>query len=298
MLLWLYTPIKRNKSMQKYLLALRPTRWLKNLLVLVPIVFSAKFLDLGSLSRTLLAVVLFSLTASAAYLMNDLFDREKDLAFHTKKLRPIAAKELNVTPVIVLAFILGILGIVGGFFVEPMLGLVLLGYLVLTLWYSAWLQNIAVLDIVALALMTTLRVVAGAVVVGISPSAELLFAASALGILLATAERLKDKRSIVAGVDTPLVVSTFSSRFLETSLVASAGLFFLSYVLLSLSSSETALVKDNSLFYSSILIFFVAFRFAYVHLGEPDKAPKKDMALITGILVYCILIVTVFYLVA
>lgn len=284
--------------MQKLISALRPAHWLKNLLVLVPIVFTAKFLDPGILSRSLMALILFSLTASAAYLMNDLFDREKDLAFETKRSRPVAAKELKIGATIILAFVMAILGIAGGFFVDASLGLVLLAYLVLTLWYSAWLQHVAILDIVALTIMTTLRVVAGAVVISITPSAPLLFVAAMLGFMLAVSKRLHEKRTVTANTETPLVITTFSSRFLESSLVGSSVLFFASYVLFVLNGKEAEIIKDNTLFYTSIIVFFLAFRFAYTNLAEPNKKASKDIALITGILVFAIIILTIFYIVS
>lgn len=284
--------------MQKLISALRPAHWLKNLLVLVPIVVTAKFLDPGILSRSLMAMILFSLTASAAYLMNDLFDREKDLAFETKRSRPVAAKELKIGTTIILAFVMAILGIAGGFFVDASLGLVLLAYLVLTLWYSAWLQHVAILDIVALTIMTTLRVVAGAVVISIAPSAPLLFVAAMLGFMLAVSKRLHEKRTVTANTETPLVITTFSSRFLESSLVGSSVLFFSGYVLFVLNGKEAEIIKDNTLFYTSIIVFFLAFRFAYTNLAEPNKKASKDIALITGILVFAIIILTIFYIVS
>jgi 4-hydroxybenzoate polyprenyltransferase len=284
--------------MQKYIASLRPAQWVKNLLVLVPIVLATKFLDPGLISRSLMAVVLFSLTASAAYLMNDLFDREKDLAFETKRTRPLAAKEIKITPAIILSFVLAILGVAGGFVIEASLGLVLLAYLVISLWYSAWLQHIAILDIAVLALMTTLRVVAGAVVITVTPSIPLLFTVSMLGVMLAISHRLHEKRTVVEGTDIPLVISTFSSRFLESTLVGSAMLFFLSYVLFVMQGTEAQIIKDSSLFYTSIIIFFVAFRFAYVNLAGPNKKAKKDVALVTGILVFVILFVTLFYVIS
>ncbi len=284
--------------MQKYITSLRPAHWVKSLLVLVPIIVTAKFLDLGILSRSLMAVILFSLTASAAYLMNDLFDREKDLAFETKRIRPIAKKELKVGMIVALAFGLAVLGVAGGFIIESSLGLILLGYLVLSLWYSAWLQHIAILDIAVLALMTTLRVVAGAVVIGVTPSPQLLFVAFALGFLLATSKRLHEKRTVTSSGETPLVISTFSSRFLESLLVGASVVFFLGYVWFVVSGSEAAMIKDSTLFYTSIIPFFLAFRFAYTNLAEPNKRASKDVALITGILVFAIILITVFYIVS
>lgn len=277
---------------------LRPRRFTKNLLVLLPVILSMKFLDPGIVSRSLMAAVLFCLTASAAYIMNDLFDREKDLAFETKRSRPLATKEARVVPSIILSFALAILGVAGGFIIEPSLGLVLLAYLVLSLWYSAWLQQVAILDIAVLAIMTTLRVVAGAVVISVVPSSAFLFVVFTLGLMLASAQRLHEKRTVTNTTEIPLVISTFSSRFLENTLVGTSVLFFMSYVVFVLTSAEAAVITDNTLFYTAAAIFFVAFRYSYVMLAEPNKEPKKDVALATGILVFAIFFVTIFYVIS
>ncbi len=64
---------------------LRPHHWVKNILVLVPVLLAHLWGDLGVTKKALLAVVCFCLTASAGYIINDLLDVEADRKHATKK---------------------------------------------------------------------------------------------------------------------------------------------------------------------------------------------------------------------
>jgi 4-hydroxybenzoate polyprenyltransferase len=71
--------------------ALRPHQWTKNFFVFAPLLFAGEVRHEGRLLRVLAAFAIFSLMASAVYLLNDSFDRAADRAHPRKRFRPIAS---------------------------------------------------------------------------------------------------------------------------------------------------------------------------------------------------------------
>lgn len=152
--------------------ACRPHQWAKNLLILVPM-FTAQAFEM--LPVALLAMLCFSLAASAIYIVNDLVDLPSDRLHPRKCLRPFAAGEVSVWQGLTLSGFLLILSMgAAAFLLPPAFGIALLVYLVATSAYSFWLKRKMMVDVIALATLYTLRIVAGGVATGIALSHWLL----------------------------------------------------------------------------------------------------------------------------
>ena len=155
--------------------AMRPHQGSKKALVLVPLLFAHLYTDPASIMNALLAVMVFSLCASSVYLVNDVLDIEADRAHPTKKNRPFAAGHLRPRTGILQAGWLMLISCLVGFGVLGVpFGLVLLSYLALTTAYSFVLKAYSTVDVIALALLYTIRIVAGAAALGTFPSPWLL----------------------------------------------------------------------------------------------------------------------------
>jgi 4-hydroxybenzoate polyprenyltransferase len=154
--------------------ALRVHQWIKNGLLLVPLLTSHQLWPLDWLPTGLLALGAFSLGASGTYLVNDLLDVAADRAHPTKRRRPIASGELAPGWALLLAVALVAAGLALGWPLGRQFLAVLGGYLVLTLSYSLWLKRIALLDVIVLASLYTLRVIAGQLVFDLPYSEWLL----------------------------------------------------------------------------------------------------------------------------
>ncbi|WP_083191531.1 UbiA family prenyltransferase [Salipiger sp. CCB-MM3] len=162
----------RGFALRPYLDALRPHQWLKNLLVFLPML-AAHQISAGSLGHALAAFASFCLVASAVYVLNDLLDLNSDRAHPRKRARPFASGRLPIAhgPAMLLALGGGGLGIAMA--MGPQMLAVMTGYMTLTTAYSLYLKRAAVIDILALAGLYTMRMVAGAVALGIELSAWL-----------------------------------------------------------------------------------------------------------------------------
>lgn len=172
-----------------YIRALRPHQWVKNLLLFVPILAGHQVTNSELLTNNAVAFVAFCLAAASTYLVNDLLDLQADRQHSTKRLRPFAAGDVPllfavwVVPLMMLASI-GIASILPAQFI-----LILLMYYVVTLSYSMTLKKAVMIDVMILAGLYTLRILAGSAATGISPSFWLLAFAMFLFLSLALAKR-------------------------------------------------------------------------------------------------------------
>jgi 4-hydroxybenzoate polyprenyltransferase/phosphoserine phosphatase len=154
------TFVEQKPLLQSIFNAARMQQWAKNLLVFVPL-FCSHALSTGKLLTTLAAFCCFSLTASSAYIVNDLLDIEADRCHSRKRLRPFAAGNLSAMGGIAAAAIFLLVGLVGARFLPGQFLLWLLVYLATTLAYSLYLKRFALVDVLALSGLYILRLLAG-----------------------------------------------------------------------------------------------------------------------------------------
>ena len=158
---------RTTSSLQKLWQAMRPHQWLKNLLVFVPLVLSHQLTQPGLVVLALVGFVSFSLCASSVYLLNDMLDLSSDRMHHNKRSRPFASGELPLA-----VGFLGAPGILIAAFVVALLLptdfiSVLFIYWLLTSLYSFFLKRLFLLDVSTLAVLYTLRIVAGAAAISV-----------------------------------------------------------------------------------------------------------------------------------
>ncbi|WP_236938148.1 UbiA family prenyltransferase [Frigidibacter mobilis] len=171
-----------------YLRALRPHQWMKNLLVFVPM-FTAHQMSPPNVLASLAAFVAFSLVASSVYVLNDLLDLSADRSHPRKRARPLAAGAIPIAQGTGMAA--GLL--VAGLAISALLGqqflVVMLGYFALTTGYSLYLKRRLVVDICVLAVLYTIRILAGGAATDLPISVWLLAFSIFLFFSLAAVKR-------------------------------------------------------------------------------------------------------------
>jgi 4-hydroxybenzoate polyprenyltransferase len=153
--------------------ALRVYQYAKNTLVFVP-ALTAHQINLATLGSALLAFLAFSACASGAYLMNDLLDLAADRQHPTKRHRALAAGDLPISSALLAIPALWLFAVVASLCISPVFLGVLGAYLATTIAYSLVLKRKMLVDVVTLAGLYTLRIIAGAVGVGVVLSEWLL----------------------------------------------------------------------------------------------------------------------------
>lgn len=172
--------------------ACRIHQWVKNALILVPLITSHQIADSALTLKCLIAFIAFGLCASATYLINDLSDLESDRKHTKKRFRPLASGSLSIRNGMIISFaLLSAAGLMGYFVNEFFLG-VLAGYTCLTLMYSFYLKRLQTIDIITLATLYTVRIIAGGVATSIAPSFWLLGFSMFVFLSLAIVKRISE----------------------------------------------------------------------------------------------------------
>jgi 4-hydroxybenzoate polyprenyltransferase/phosphoserine phosphatase len=161
-------------DIRMWLKQLRVHQYSKNALLFVPLLTSHSF-NLTALFQATLAAVLFSAVASSVYMMNDLLDLETDRNNPKKSTRPLAAGRIAIPHAILVALPLLLGGmLVAALVLSQQFLLVIITYFILTSLYSTWLKQVMMLDVVLLAMLYTIRVIAGAAAISVPLSEWLL----------------------------------------------------------------------------------------------------------------------------
>jgi 4-hydroxybenzoate polyprenyltransferase len=176
--------------------ALRVHQWLKNLLVLVPLLTAFRIADADALIGALIGFAAFCLVASGGYFVNDLLDLASDRRHPTKRARPLASGRIAVPAGVVATAVLFCGGAILGLMLSPVFAAWLAGYAVLTLSYSMSIKRHATFDLIALAGLYTVRIMAGGAATGIEVSFWLLAFSTFLFYSLATVKRCAELASM------------------------------------------------------------------------------------------------------
>jgi 4-hydroxybenzoate polyprenyltransferase len=145
--------------------AIRVHQWAKNVLLVAPVMLSHK-LSMAGIGAVVAAFFCFSFMASANYLVNDMLDIDSDRRHPAKRLRPFAAGDLPVTSGAVLAFVLMAASLAIVPWLPHQFALWLGIYIVSTMAYSLYLKRIALVDVLMLSGLYTLRLLAGGAATG------------------------------------------------------------------------------------------------------------------------------------
>ena len=172
-----------------WLRLLRVHHWLKNLLLGVPYLTAQAWTRPAAARQLVLGFVAFSLVASATYVLNDLTDVAFDRAHAAKRHRPLAAGTISVAAALLVAAVFGAAGLAIAWLVGVDFVAAVLAYVVLTTLYTRRLKRVALLDVLALGGLWTLRLVAGAAAIEVNLSAWLLSFGAFLFLSLSLVKR-------------------------------------------------------------------------------------------------------------
>jgi 4-hydroxybenzoate polyprenyltransferase len=142
--------------------AVRPHQWAKNALLLVPVLAAHRSGDLSIVAAAVLGIISFCLCASSAYVLNDILDLEADRAHARKSRRPFASGGLPLWLGLAMFPVLLGTGALVALLLPPRFQVSLAAYYTLTVAYSVFLKRFLLIDVVALAGLYTLRIIAGA----------------------------------------------------------------------------------------------------------------------------------------
>lgn len=184
-------------TLKTILKMLRAHQWLKNSLIAVPMVLSHEYFNVEMLLACVLAFISFSAAASAIYIINDFFDLALDRRHPTKRNRPFASGLLSIPFGLASTAVLLAISIVAALFLPIEFAGVLALYLVATTAYSLSVKRMLLIDVLLLAGLYTVRILAGAAATGVDVSFWLLAFSIFFFLSLALVKRYVELRSSV-----------------------------------------------------------------------------------------------------
>ena len=174
------------------LLATRPREWVKNLFVLLALIFSKHLFEWQFVGRSAAAAACFCLLSAGVYLCNDVFDLKQDRVHPAKSARPLAAGRVPVPLALAAAVLLLASGAVGAFLLHRHFGYLALIYVGLNLAYSSRLKHVVLIDVLIVASGFLLRPLAGAVVIQVAISTWFVLCSFMLALFLAVLKRRQE----------------------------------------------------------------------------------------------------------
>jgi 4-hydroxybenzoate polyprenyltransferase len=181
-----------------YLTMIRVHQWLKNLLIFVPLLAAHRLNSIESIYVAAVAFVSFSFCASSVYVLNDLVDLESDRQHVRKRNRPIAAGKVTTRQALIIGSLLLAAAAILAFRISTVFAFTLGIYAVTTLAYSLRLKRQVIVDVMILAALYTLRLLAGAAATAVVPSFWLLAFSMFLFLSLAIVKRYSEMLVILS----------------------------------------------------------------------------------------------------
>jgi decaprenyl-phosphate phosphoribosyltransferase len=256
--------------MRALLRAARPRQWSKNLLVFGAPAAAGVLFRPEPLLMACLAFVAFTLAASGTYLINDAVDARVDGLHPKKRLRPVAAGIISRTEAVAVGLFAIVLSLAPAAIIgRPGFLVVLLAYAALTISYSVRLKQIAVVDIVAVALGFALRAIAGAYATGV-PLSEWFLIVSFFGALFLVAGKRYGEYQRLGGdaaIHRP-TQALYAGFYHQHVMTLASGVTLTSY---GLWAYQHGLPSQMWFLASFVFLVMVLLRFALlVHAGASD----------------------------
>jgi 4-hydroxybenzoate polyprenyltransferase len=267
--------------------ALRVHQWVKNLLVFVPVLLDHKLFDPSVLLKATIAFAAFCCAASGAYITNDLLDHEADRRHPTKRYRPFAAETLSRPFGILMAPLLFAGALLCSLWLSPRFLLLLTMYVGLTTAYSVYFKRIAVLDVLLLAGLYTLRVMAGVAATHVRFSTWLLAFSMFLFLSLAFLKRYAELSQLEGGPEQAVARRGYlrGDREWLGSMGGSSGYISVLVLALYINSDQVVALYHHPLLLwlvCPLLLFWISRMWLIAHRGriheDPIVAAVRDPA--------------------
>lgn len=281
--------------------SMRPRQWTKNAFIFAPIVFDRQLLDLPALLRTAAGFALLCLIASAVYLMNDLADIERDRRHPSKRLRPLPAGLLSPRVATLTAVGLVAVALPLALQLDWRFGVVAAVYFVENVLYSFWLKNVAILDVLMVALGFVLRVGAGVTLIQVQRFSPWLYLCiTLLALFIGFGKRRHELSLLAEGANTHrTTLDDYSISLLDQMIGVVTATTVLAYSLYTFTAS--GLPENDAMMLTIPFVLYGIFRYLYlIHVrgqgGAPDEIVLSDRPLQVTVALWGLSVFIIMYL--
>ena len=283
----------------------RPTHWIKNIFVFLPVFFGGALLNTTEVVAAALTFMSFSLAASAIYCLNDIIDVDADRAHPVKCKRPIASGAITIPqaygmmtvsllPSLVLMFLLP-----EG---HAKSILVIIAYFVINVAYCLRLKEYAIIDVCIIASGFVLRILAGGYATGVHLSKWIVLMTFLLTLFLAFAKRRDDVlRMNTTGRAPRKNTSRYNLTFINQAITITGSVMVVCYVMYTVSPEIIAQFATDILYLTSFLVILAILRYLQISVvdeksGDPVKVALSDRATQLILLAWLLSFLIIIYL--
>ncbi len=280
----------------------RPRHWIKNIVVLMPVIFGMRIGDLQAWGQAGAAAVAFCFVSAFAYIINDIKDAESDLAHSLKKDRPLASGRISIKAAIVEAtvFFLASIAIAGS--VSRVLLIMVGAYVVLQMFYSFFLKQKVLVDVICIALGFVLRAASGAVAIEVAISPWLFICMFTICLFMGFCKRCNEIVTIgdrIQASSHRRTLVAYTPELLTHLITLSAGIAVIAFLLYGLSERTIAQFGTNYFIYTLPVVIYAIFRFAMLSMrgcyADPTDLILRDRPFQITILIWVVIALGIVY---
>ena len=283
----------------------RPTHWIKNLFVFLPVFFGGGLLNTSEAVSAALTFLSFSLAASAIYCLNDIIDVNADRAHPVKCKRPIASGAITIPQAygmmalsMLVSIVLMLLLPAG----QTKTIFVIVAYFLINVAYCLRLKDYAIIDVCIIASGFVLRILAVGYATGVQLSKWIVLMTFLLTLFLAFAKRRDDVlRMNTTGQAPRANTSRYNLTFINQAITITAGVMLVCYVMYTVSPEIIAQFATDKLYLTSILVILAILRYLQISFvdeksGDPVKVALSDRATQLILLAWLLSFLVIIYL--
>lgn len=273
----------------------RPYQWVKNVFVLLPMIFGGSLLDAFEVYQAVVAFFAFSFIASSIYCFNDIIDVEADRRHAEKCKRPIASGRVTITQgYIVMAICMclsfGVCLLLRDNMLETM-G-VIAAYFVIEILYCVSLKRYAVVDVCILAMGFVLRIMTGGLATDIMPSHWLVMMTFLLALLMAFGKRRDDVlKYIRTGIAPRHNTKRYNLDFINQAITVNAAVTLVCYIMYTVSPKVEEQLHCEYAYLTTVFVILGLYRYMQLasvdeKSGDPTKLVLRDRFLQITVLLW------------
>jgi len=276
--------------------SLRPKHWIKNIFVFPALIFADKFTDANSIILSIIAFIIFSISASSVYLINDVFDFETDRNHPVKKNRPIASGKVSKFEAVLLSIVLASSALGASLFLDIRFFFVICIYFMNNILYSFKFKHVVIIDIFMVAFGFVLRAVGGVYAIDVPMSSWFLIIIFLLTLFIAVMKRRQEFVEVEkSGGSKRKVLEDYSIEMIDKFAGIIIPVLLVSYIFFTFNNFHT------ELFMITIpLVLYGVFRYLFLiykkNLGEdPTQTLLKDLPLAFTVIIWTIISMILIY---
>ncbi|OQX85002.1 MAG: decaprenyl-phosphate phosphoribosyltransferase [Candidatus Latescibacteria bacterium 4484_7] len=283
--------MRNMNGLNAILISMRPKQWTKNLVLFAGVVFSKNFTSPSSLKESFYGFVIFCALSGTIYILNDIFDREKDKSHPVKRLRPIASGTLSVAAASIVSAVVAAVSLAVSWFFGLEFFIIAVAFVVINIAYSLFIKNIVILDVITISFSFLLRAVAGvAVLRSIIPDVELspwlLICTLFLSLFLAICKRRHEMLFLENASSHRKSLGDYSVHLLDQLVGLSATTSLLSYSIYTVWPKTVEKFHTANLVYTIPFVVFGIMRYLYlVYNRNKGEDPSNVLIMEKSILI-------------